>query len=100
MNWYQIFQILFLLILIGGLAGVIVALNFFVGDKDNLQEVQRNLSIIAGTSSIMLLLIGLFLYMFIRVNPQAFIPISILMNMLSLEVALIAVSSSVLQKTS
>jgi hypothetical protein len=100
MNWYQFFQILFLLILIGGLAGVIVALNYFVGDKDNLQEVQRNLSIIAGTSSIMLLAIGFFLYMFIRVNPQAFIPISILMNFLSLEVALIAVSSSVLQKTS
>ena len=100
MNWYQILQILFLLILIGGLAGVIVALNFFVGDKDNLQEVQRNLSIITGTSFVMLLLIGLFLYMFIRVNPQAFIPITLIMNILSMEVALIAVSSSVLQKTS
>jgi hypothetical protein len=100
MNWYQIIQILFLVILIGGLAGVIVALNFFVGNKDNLQEVQKNLSIIAGTSSVMLLLIGIFLYIFIRVNPQAFIPITLIMNILSMEMALIAVSSSVLQKTS
>ena len=100
MNTYQVIQILFLLILIGGLAGVIVALNFFVGDKDNLQEVQKNLSIIAGTSSVMLLLIGIFLYIFIRVNPQAFVPITLIMNILSLEVALVAVSSSVLQKTS
>jgi hypothetical protein len=99
MNWYQIIQILFLVILIGGLAGVIVALNYFVGDKDNLQEVQKNLSIIAGTSSVMLLLLGIFLYIYIRVNGGA-IPILLIMNIISMELALIAVSSSILQKTS
>ena len=89
-----------LVILIGGLAGVIVAVSYFAGDKDNLQEVQKNLSIIAGTSSVLLLLAGIFLYIYIRVNPQAFVPITLIMNVLSLEVALIAVSASVLQKTS
>jgi hypothetical protein len=100
MNWYQVIQILFLVILIGGLAGVIVALNYFAGDKDNLQEVQKNLSIITGTSSVMLLLIGIFLYIFIRVNPQSFVPITLIMNILSLEFALVGVSAAVLQKTS
>ncbi len=89
-----------LLILLGGLAGVIVAVSYFAGDKDNLQEVQKNLSIIAGTSSVLLLLAGIFLYVYIRVNPQAFVPAMIIMNVLSLEVALVAVSASVLQKTS
>ncbi len=89
-----------LLILLGGLAGVIVAVSYFAGDKDNLQEVQKNLSIIAGTSSVLLLLAGIFLYIYIRVNPQAFVPAMIIMNILSLEVALVAVSASVLQKTS
>ena len=96
-NWVMI---LGLIVLIGGLSGVIVAVSYFAGDKDNLQEVQKNLSIIAGTSSVLLLLAGIFLYIYIRVNPQAFIPITLVMNILSLEVALVAASVSVLQKTS
>jgi hypothetical protein len=100
MDWQQIIQILLLLVLIGGLAGVIVALNWMVGDKDNLQNVQKNLSIIAGTSSVLLLLTGIFVYIYIRINPQAFVPIVLIMSFLSLEVALTAVSSSILQKTS
>ena len=100
MNFFQVIMILGLVILIGGLAGVIVAVSYFAGDKDNLQEVQKNLSIIAGTSSVLLLLAGIFLFIYIRVNPQAFVPITLLMNVLSLEVALVAVSASVLQKTS
>jgi hypothetical protein len=100
MNIFQVVMAIGLLILLGGLAGVIVAVSYFAGDKDNLQEVQKNLSIIAGTSSVLLLLAGIFLYIYIRVNPQAFVPAMIIMNILSLEVALVAVSASVLQKTS
>jgi hypothetical protein len=100
MNIFQVVMVIGLLILLGGLAGVIVAVSYFAGDKDNLQEVQKNLSIIAGTSSVLLLLAGIFLYVYIRVNPQAFVPAMIIMNVLSLEVALVAVSASVLQKTS
>jgi hypothetical protein len=100
MNFFQVIMILGLVILIGGLAGVIVAVSYFAGDKNNLQEVQKNLSIIAGTSSVLLLLAGIFLFIYIRVNPQAFVPITLIMNVLSLEVALVAVSASVLQKTS
>jgi hypothetical protein len=100
MNIFQVVMAIGLLILLGGLAGVIVAVSYFAGDKDNLQEVQKNLSIIAGTSSVLLLLAGIFLYVYIRVNPQAFVPAMIILNVLSLEVGLVAVSASVLQKTS
>ncbi len=99
----EIFNILMglgLFILLGGLAGVIVALSFFAGNKDNLQEVQKNLSIITGTSSVLLLLAGIFFFIYIRVNPQAFVPAMIILNVLSLEVGLVAVSVAVLQKTS
>jgi hypothetical protein len=100
MEWAEIFKIILLIILIGGLAGVIVALNYFVGDKDNLQEVQKNLNIIAGTSSVIILLVGIFMYIYVRTNPQAFVPMMFIMTFLNLEIALIGVSSSVLQKTS
>ena len=100
MNTYQVIQILFLVVIIIGLGGVITALNFFVGDKDNLQEVQKNLAIIAGTSSVLIMILGIILYINIRVDPQTYFPVILLLNVVSLEVALIAVSSSILQKTS
>ncbi len=100
MNFFNVVMVIGLIILLGGLAGVIVALSFFAGDKDNLQEVQKNLSIITGTSSVLLFLAGLLLFIYIRVNPQVFVPAMIMLNVLTLEVGLVAVSASVLQKTS
>lgn len=98
MLWQDYLQIVLLILLIGGMTGIIYAMGLFAGDKDSLANIQRNLAVITGTTSAVLLAIAVFVYIYIRINPQAFVPIMMVMSFMSLEVSLIAVSASVLQK--
>lgn len=99
MNYSDYVQITLIVILIAGLAGVIYTLGLFVGDKDNLSEIQKKLAIISGSSSALILMLGIFTYLYLRVNPGAFVPFVLVMLFVNLELSLTAVSVSVLQKT-
>jgi hypothetical protein len=99
MTWADYIQIFLIILLVGGLAGVIYTLGLFVGDKDNLSEIQKKLAIISGTSAALILMLGIFSYLYLRVNPGAFVPFVLVMLFLNLELSLTAVSVSVLQKT-
>lgn len=99
MNWSDYIQIILIILLVAGLAGVVYTLGLFVGDRDNLAEIQKKLAIISGTSSAIILMLGIFSYLYLRVNPGAFVPFVLVMLFLNLELSLVAVSASVLQKT-
>lgn len=99
MTWSDSIQIILIVLLLAGLVGIITTLGFLVGDKDNLSEIQKKLAIISGSSSALILMFGIFTYLYLRVNPSAFVPLVLVMLFLNLELSLIAVSVSVLQKT-
>lgn len=99
MDWTQILQIIMLVILLMAAAYSIIALSYFVGDKDKLADIQLALGPIIGTTAVMMLLTGIFTYIYIRVNPQAFVPIILFISFLALEVSLVAVGTSVLAKS-
>lgn len=98
MNWPMSIQVILIVLIIAGLGGVIYALTRFAGDKNNLNDVQRNMSIITAVTSVIVLLLGIFTYLYIRINPQSFVTLVIIMLFLNLEISLIAVSASVLQQ--
>lgn len=98
MSWPMTIQLLLLLLILGGLGGVMYVLSTFAGDKNNLNDVQRNMAIITGVTSVVVFMIGILMYLYIRINPQSFVPFLLIMTFFNLEIALIAVSASVLQK--
>lgn len=98
MEWPEIIQLILLILSISGLGGVIYVLGTFAGDKNNLNDVQRNMAIITAVSSVVVLMLGIFSYLYIRINPQSFVPFVLVMMFINLEISLIAVSASVLQK--
>ena len=98
MDWPEIIQLILLILSVSGLGGVIYVLGTLAGDKNNLNDVQRSMSIITAVSSVIVLLLGIFSYMYIRINPQSFVPFVLILMFVNLEISLIAVSASVLQK--
>lgn len=99
MDWTNILQIIGLVILLMAAAYSIIALSYFVGDKDKLADIQLALGPIVGTTAITILITGIFTYIYLRVNPQAFVPIMVFISFLSLEASLVAVGTSVLAKS-
>jgi hypothetical protein len=99
MDWTNILQIIGLVLLLLAAAYSIIALSYFVGDKDKLADIQLALGPIVGTTAIMILISGIFTYIYIRVNPQAFVPIVLFISFLALEASLVAVGTSVLAKS-
>lgn len=97
-DWGKIIQTITLVVLIIGLGGVIAALNFFAGNKDNLGDIQKSLGIISGVSASIVLVLAIFLYIYVRTNPQAFVPLAFLMLFLNFELSIIATSVAVLQR--
>ena len=98
MDWPSIIQLSLIVLIVAGLGGVIYVLSTFAGDKNNLNDVQRNMGIITAVTSVMVLLLGVLSYLFIRINPQVFVTLVLILLFLNLEISLIAVSASVLQK--
>lgn len=98
MEWPEIIQLILLILSVAGLGGVIYVLGTFAGDKNNLNDVQRNMAIITAVTSVVVLMLGIFSYLYIRINPQSFVPFVLVLMFINLEISLIAVSASVLQK--
>jgi hypothetical protein len=98
MTWIDTIQFLFILGAFAGIAGVGYALSNVVGDKNNLNDIQRNVGIIAGVTLVIVLLLGGLTYLYIRTNPQSFVPFVLIATFINLELSIIAVSAAVLQK--
>jgi hypothetical protein len=100
MNWTEIFQISGIVFLVLATMYTIIAMSFFVGNKDSLADIQKSMATIVGTSLPMVMLTGIFTYIYVRVHPQALVSILLLIAFVSLEVSLAAVGATVLAKGS
>lgn len=96
----EIIQTVGLVLLILAIGYTVVTLSFFVGNKDSLADIQKYMASIVGTSAVVIILTGIFTYIYIRMNPQAFIPIMLLIGFVSMEMSLAALGGSVLSKAS
>jgi hypothetical protein len=94
-------QCILLFILVSGLGGVIYAAGLFSGSKDQLGQIQSSMGIIFGSTFAIILLLGIFSYMYIQSDTTGKIfPIfTLFMLFVNMELSLIAVSAAVLQKT-
>lgn len=98
MEWSTFIQIILIGFLLLALGGSIAGVSFLAGDKDNLANVQKNLGIILGSSLVVNILIFIFIFLYVRTHPDAFIPISLVSHFVTFELAIVAVAASVLQK--
>jgi len=91
-------QIGLLLVCVSGIGFVIYMSTLMVGDTNNLNDVQKKMGIIVGVTFAIVLMLGIFTYLYIRSQPDMFVPIVLFMMFVNMEISLIAVGGSVLQK--
>jgi hypothetical protein len=100
MSWQQNIPLILLVIVLAGLAGVGYSISQMIGNKDNLADVQKQMTIIAATTSAIIVMTGIFTYLWLRTNPGALVPLVIFMLFLNLELSIISLSASVIQQVS
>ena len=92
-------QMLFIAIVILSLGILVFVIGRYAGDKNNLDNIQSSLGIIFGSVFAVLIVIAIAAYFYIRTNPDAFVPMTIFLMYLNLQLSLVAVGTSVIQKT-
>jgi hypothetical protein len=100
MSWQQNIPLVLLVIILAGLAGVGYSISQMIGNKDNLADVQKQMTVIAATTSAIVVMTGIFTYLWASTNPGALIPLIIFMLFLNLELSIISLSASVIQQVS
>lgn len=98
MTGSQIIQMVLLLLTVVGIGVVVWQSTLMTGDPNNLAEVQKKMGIIVGVTFAIVLMLGIFTYLYIRSQPDMFVPFVIIMLFSVLEISLIAVGGSVLQR--
>lgn len=99
-SWSFFIQVILVALTVISLASAITTIAFFAGDKDNLASVQKNLGIISGVSTGILSLLFIFLYMYLKVKPEMFVPVVFILLFFSFLLSIISTSAAVLQKVS
>jgi hypothetical protein len=100
MSWQQNIPLVLLVIILAGLAGVGYSISQMIGNKDNLADVQKQMTIIAATTSAIVVMTGIFTYLWVRTNPGVLVPLVIFMLFLNLELSIVSLSASVIQQVS
>jgi predicted Na+-dependent transporter len=91
-------QTVLLVLCFGMLLAVTVISGQMIGDKNNLDEVQKKMGIIMGVTVAIVLTLAIFTYLYIRSKPDMFVPIVLLMLFANMEISLISLGGSVLQR--
>ena len=80
-----------------GIVGISIALGFLTQNKDNGSEIQKNLGIVAGVTSILVILFGSVAYMYFTANVNLLPPFVLVMTFVNLLLSIFAVSAASLQ---
>jgi membrane-associated HD superfamily phosphohydrolase len=80
-----------------GIVGISLALGFLTQNKDNGSEIQKNLGIVAGVTSILVILFGSVAYMYFTANVNLLPPFVLVMTFVNLLLSIFAVSAASLQ---
>ena len=80
-----------------GIVGVSVALGFLTQNKDNGAEISKNLSIIGGTTGIIIIIFGIASYIYFSAHINHMAPFVLIMSFVNLFLSIFAISASSLQ---
>jgi membrane-associated HD superfamily phosphohydrolase len=80
-----------------GIVGISLTLGFLTQNKDNGSEIQKNLGIVAGVTSILVILFGSVAYMYFTANVNLLPPFVLVMTFVNLLLSIFAVSAASLQ---
>lgn len=78
----------------------IIYMSRGIGDENTRNELQKQISILAITNSIMIIFLGFLLYQYIGTQPQNTLPFMIIVSTFNMFLGIMAISIAVLQKLS
>ena len=79
---------------LSGLVAIIVWLGFLTQNKDNGSEIQKQLGIVTGVTSALVLLFGGAAYMYFTTDVNALTPFLLVMTFVNMFLGLVAVSAA------
>jgi hypothetical protein len=77
-----------------GLIAVITWLGFLTNNKDNANEIQKNLGIISAVTGVLILIFGGASYMYFTTDVNALTPFLLIMTFVNMFLSLVAVSAA------
>lgn len=79
---------------LSGLVAIMVWLGFLTQNKDNGAEIQKQLGIVTGVTSVLVLLFGGAAYMYFMTDVNALTPFLLVMTFANMFLSLVAVSAA------
>ena len=77
-----------------GLVTVVVWLGFLTNNKDNANEIQKNLGIVTAVTGVLMLIFGGASYMYFTTDVNALTPFLLVMTFVNMFLSLVAVSTA------
>lgn len=79
---------------LSGLVAIIVWLGFLTNNKDNANEIQKNLGIVTAVTGVLILIFGGSAYMYFTTDVNALTPFLLVMTFVNMFLSLVAVSTA------
>lgn len=79
---------------LSGLIAIIVWLGFLTNNKDNANEIQKNLGIVTAVTGVLILIFGGAAYMYFTTDVNALTPFLLVMTFVNMFLSLVAVSTA------
>jgi len=79
---------------LSGLVAIIVWLGFLTNNKDNANEIQKNLGIVTAVTGVLILIFGGAAYMYFTTDVNALTPFLLVMTFVNMFLSLVAVSTA------
>lgn len=77
-----------------GLVTVVVWLGFLTNNKDNANEIQKNLGIVTAVTGVLMFIFGGAAYMYFTTDVNALTPFLLVMTFVNMFLSLVAVSTA------
>ncbi len=91
-------QIAILLVLLGSLAGITGTLGYYVGQNENLDEIQKKMSIIIPILCAIYLILYMLLYYWVQAEPQIMLPLFMVLSCINSIISTSSLGVSILTK--
>jgi hypothetical protein len=79
---------------LSGLVAIVIWLGFLTQNKDNANEIQKNLGIVTAVTGVLMLIFGGAAYMYFTTDVNALTPFLLIMTFVNMFLSLVAVSAA------
>jgi hypothetical protein len=79
---------------LSGLVAIIIWLSFLTNNKDNANEIQKNLGIVTAVTGVLMFIFGGAAYMYFTTDVNALTPFLLIMTFVNMFLSLVAVSAA------